>query len=143
MTRLSTTTALKALLAVGGALIIAGCGSRTSSSGSEDNRPGGGAGLNGLSLGNCLIDENWIVQPSETTLDGTSDTGVPFTINIYKSVDAAKQAAGTSKSKEQLGVAVVTYKGTPTPYKGGGEAGKTSSQESATIEKCIKQAQGS
>ena len=56
------------------AALLAGCGGGgSSSSGSSGGTPNGGGGVNGISVGNCLNeDENFLVQPSETQLDGQS-----------------------------------------------------------------------
>ena len=143
MTRLTRTTALLALLAFLG-LVAAGCG--RSSSGSSaggsglGNRPNGGGGVNGVSVGNCLIDDEFIVQPSQTQIDGTSPAGVGFSLAFYSSPAAAAKAAGT-KAKETTAVvenAVVDFKGNPSPYQGAPPA-KISAKELREIKTCIDQ----
>ena len=45
--------------------VLAGCGSKGGSSPGTANEPTGGGGVNGISVGNCLNeDENFLVQPS-------------------------------------------------------------------------------
>jgi hypothetical protein len=74
--------------------VLAGCGSKGGSSPGTANEPTGGGGVNGISVGNCLNeDENFLVQPSANALDGQSPGGVTFTLTFYKDEAAAKAAA--------------------------------------------------
>ena len=138
MTRLTRTTALLALLAFLG-LVAAGCGSGGGGS-NLGNRPNGGGGVNGVSVGNCLIDDEFIVQPSQTQIDGTSPAGVGFSLIFYPSPAAATKAAGTKAKKTTAVVenAVVDFKGNPSPYQGAPPA-KISAKELREIKTCIDQ----
>ena len=75
------------------AALVAGCGGG-GGGGSSSGTPNGGGGVNGISVGNCLNeDEDFLVQPSQTTLDGQSPAGVSFTLTLYKDSAAAQAAA--------------------------------------------------
>src|SRR2546423_7098478 len=85
------------------AALLVGCGGGGgggSSSGGGSGGSSGGGGVNARSVGDCLnTDENFIVQPSETTLDGSSPAGVNFTLTFYKDNAAAKAAAAKKNKK--------------------------------------------
>ena len=86
-TPVSRLLVLAALVAV-----LAGCGSKGGSSPGTANEPTGGGGVNGISVGNCLNeDENFLVQPSSNALDGQSPGGVTFTLTFYKDGAAARR----------------------------------------------------
>jgi hypothetical protein len=129
------------------AAILAGCGGGGSSSSSSSGGtvPTGGAGVNGISVGNCLNeDENFLVQPSDTVLDGQSPAGVSFTLTFYKT-DAAAKAAAKKKNPKFTAVVplgVVDFKGNPSPFAGAPPA-KISSVELAAIKRCIEKAKSS
>jgi hypothetical protein len=119
------------------AVLVAGCGGGGGSSSS--GTPTGGGGINGITVGNCLNqDENFLVQPSDTTLDGQSPAGVSFTMTLYKSPAAAKAAFGKKNPKTTALVenAVIDFKGNPSPYTGAPPA-KISKVELAAIRRCI------
>jgi hypothetical protein len=125
------------------AAILAGCGSGGgSSSGSSSGTPNGGGGVNGISVGNCLnTDENFLVQPSQTVLDGQSPAGVSFTLTFYKT-DAAAKAAAAKKNPKFTAIVpngVVDFKGNPSPFAGAPPA-KISKVELAAIKRCIVKA---
>ena len=133
MTKLiSTPLALAALAA-----ILSGCGG--SSGGSSASGPNGGGGVNGISVGNCLNDnENFLVQPSQTKLDGQSPAGVSFTLTFFKDA-AAAQSAGAKKNKKTTSIVengVIDFRGNPSPYTGAPPA-KISSSELNAIKRCI------
>ena len=124
-------------LAVG----VAGCG------GGGGKKSSGGAGtvdtskVNGITIGNCLNTQDFLVQPSQTELDGQSPAGVVFQMKLYPSV-AAAQAAAKSKNPKTTAVVdngVVDFKGNPSPYAGAPPA-KISKTELDAIKACIEKA---
>jgi hypothetical protein len=123
-------------------VFVAGCGNGGGSGGATP--PNGGGGVNGISVGNCLNgDENFLVQPSETTLDGQSPAGVSFTMKLYKD-DAAAKTAAAKKSKKTTAIvenAVIDFKGNPSIYAGAPPA-KISRVELAAIKRCIDKSRG-
>jgi len=122
------------------AALLAGCGGGgSSSSSSKSGVPTGGGGVNGITVGNCLNDdENFLVQPSETVLDGQSPAGVSFTLTLYKDAAAAKAAAAKKNKKFTALVenGVIDFKGNPSPFAGAPPA-KISKVELAAIKRCI------
>jgi hypothetical protein len=122
-------------------VVLAGCGSSGGSS-SSSGKPTGGGGVNGISVGNCLNeDENFLVQPSQTKLDGQSPAGVSFTLTFYKT-NAAAAAAFKKKSPKTTSLVengVIDFKGNPSLYKGAPPA-KISKVELANIKTCIDNA---
>jgi hypothetical protein len=138
MTKLLAPLTILAALAV----ILAGCGGGGgggSSSGSSGGSSSSGSGTNGVTIGNCLNeDENFLVQPSDTVVDGQSPAGVSFTMRLYKDPAAAK-AAYTKKNPKTTALvenAVVDFRGNPSPYQGAPPA-KISKVELAAIRRCI------
>jgi hypothetical protein len=129
------------------AALTAGCGGGGSSSGGGGGAPAGGeptggGGINGISVGNCLNDdENFLVQPTGNALDGQSPAGVVFTLTFYKDAAAAK-AVAAKKSKKTTALVengVVDFRGNPTPYAGAPPA-KISQVELGAIKRCIDKA---
>ena len=122
------------------AALLAGCGGGgSSSSSSKSGVPTGGGGVNGITVGNCLNDdENFLVQPSQTVLDGQSPAGVSFTLTLYKDAAAAKAAAAKKNKKFTALVenGVIDFKGNPSPFAGAPPA-KISKVELAAIKRCI------
>jgi hypothetical protein len=119
------------------AIAVAGCSSG-GSSGSGEETTAGGKGVSGISVANCLNLEDFLVQPSETTLTGTSPGGVSFSLVFYKTNQAAK-AAFEKKDKKTTALAenaVIDFKGNPSPYAGAPPA-KISKTELDVIAKCI------
>lgn len=138
------TPPLLALLAV--AVIAAGCGggggSGNAGGGKKGQAPNGGKGANGISVGNCLnIDDDFLVQPSQTSVDGQSPGGVTFTLTLYPTPTAAKAAAAKKNPKTTAVVenGVVDFRGNPSPYAGAPPA-KISKVELADIKTCIDKA---
>jgi hypothetical protein len=137
-----------ALVLAASAAVTAGCGGGGggSSSGGATNASGlptGGGGVNGTSVGNCLNEEDFLVQPSPNSVDGQSPAGVVFTLTFYKDAAAAK-AVAAKKSKKTSAVVengVVDFRGNPTPYAGAPPA-KISKVEVAAIKGCIDKARG-
>jgi hypothetical protein len=127
--------------------VLAGCGGGSGSSGGANTSAAanGGGGVNGISVGNCLNgDENFLVQPSQTVLDGQSPAGVSFTLTFYKDA-AAAQAAAVKKSKKTTAIVengVIDFKGNPSPYAGAPPA-KISSSELNAIKRCIDKTKAS
>jgi hypothetical protein len=123
-------------------VVLAGCGG--SSGSTSSGLPQGGGGVNGISVGNCLNgDENFLVQPSQTVLDGQSPAGVSFTLTFYKDA-AAAQAAAATKSKKTSAVVengVIDFRGNPSIYEGAPPA-KISPSELAAIKRCINETKG-
>jgi hypothetical protein len=126
------------------ALAAAGCGGGGSSSaggggGGGDERPSGGGGLNGISLGNCLIDENWLIQPSQTELDGQTEDGSNVHIVIYKDkAEATKKATGV-KGAFPVDRVVVTFIGNRSPYEPGKQLPAGNKAAVDTIKTCVNQ----
>ncbi len=116
------------------AVILAGCGggSKSSSGGSSSG------GTNGIEIGNCLNDANFLVQPDATSVNGQSPAGVGFTLTLYKSAAAAKAAAAKKNPKTTALTdnGVVDFHGNVSPYKGAPPA-KISKVELAAIKTCI------
>jgi hypothetical protein len=131
--------AMNRLLAIGvlglGSLAFAGCGG---SGGASDNRPKVGGQLIGGVL-NCLYDDNWLAQPGDADqIIGTSDGGVTFALTFYPTPEDAKKKVGKG---EVIDNAVVKYNVSSFQQAGGNESDKvTPTTESATIKKCIDQA---
>jgi hypothetical protein len=119
-------------------VVVAGCGGGGGSS-SSSGTPNGGGGVNGISVGNCLNgDENFLVQPSQTVLDGQSPAGVSFTLTFYKT-NAEAQAVAAKKSNKTTAVVengVIDFKGNPSAYAGAPPA-KISTSELNAIKRCI------
>jgi hypothetical protein len=128
------------------AVLLAGCGggggSSSSGGGGGGGTSSGGGGISGITVGNCLNgDENFLVQPSETTLDGMSPAGVSFTMTLFKDPAAAKAVFAKKNPKTTALVenAVIDFKGNPSPYQGAPPA-KISRVELAAIRRCIDKA---
>ena len=122
------------------AVAVAGCSSGGRSGGADTGGGPKGTGVSGISVANCLNLEDFLVQPSETTLDGTSPGGVSFSLHFYKT-EAAAKAVYEKKDKKTTAItenAVVDFKGNPSPYAGAPPA-KISQKELKVIERCIKQ----
>ena len=125
------------------AALVAGCGSSGSSSsggggGSNSGVPSGGGGVNGISVGNCLNDEDFLVQPSQKVLDGQSPAGVNFTLTLYNDAAAAKAAFDKKNPKTTALVenGVIDFRGNPSIFAGAPPA-KISQSERSAIKKCI------
>ena len=135
-------TTLTFLLALA-ALVVAGCSSGGTSAGGdsgETSKPTGGGEISGIAVSNCLINEDFLVQPSESSITGTSPGGVSFELRFYKDEDAAK-AVYEKKDKKTTALtenAVVDFKGNPSPYEGAPPA-KISQKELKIIKRCIDQ----
>jgi hypothetical protein len=136
-----TTPVTRLILFAALVVILAGCGSKGSSPGTA-NEPTGGGGVNGISVGNCLNeDENFLVQPSTNALDGQSPGGVTFTLTFYDDEAAAKAAAAKKNAKFTAVVenGVVDFRGNPSIYEGAPPA-KISQVELQAIQRCIDKA---
>ncbi len=124
------------LVLLAAAAILAGCGGGgKSSSGSG----GGAANVSGIDVGNCLNqDENFLVAPTETAVEGQSPGGVSFTLTLFKT-NAAAAAAAKKKNPKTTAVvedAVIDFRGNPSPYAGAPPA-KIGKTELAAIRRCI------
>lgn len=123
------------------AAILAGCGGGSSGSGGSSSSGvyNGGGGVNGISVGNCLNDdENFLVQPSQKVLDGQSPAGVNFTLTLYKN-NAAAAAEYKKKSPKTTSLVengVIDFKGNPSIFAGAPPA-KISKTELNAIKRCI------
>jgi hypothetical protein len=125
------------------AALLAGCGGGGGSS-PKSGVPNGGGGVNGITVGNCLNDdENFLVQPSQTVLDGQSPAGVSFTLTLYKDAAAAKAAAAKKNKKFTALVenGVIDFKGNPSANAGALPA-KISKVELNAIRRCMDKAKG-
>ena len=125
------------------AVVLAGCGGGGGSSSGGSGGGGGGGdktAASGIDIGNCLNQNyDFLVQPSETTLDGQSPAGVSFTMVLYKDA-AAAQAAYKKKNPKTTSLVengVVDFKGNPSIYAGAPPA-KISKIELANIKSCIE-----
>jgi hypothetical protein len=132
------------------AVLAAGCGGGSSNgqsagtgtsggSGTDTNGvPIGGGGVNGISVGNCLNNEDYLVQPSQTTVDGQSPGGVNFSLIFYATNAKAKAAAAKKNPKTTALVenAVIDFKGNFSPYVGAPPA-KISQKDITAIKGCI------
>ena len=134
MTKLTAPILILAAFAV----ILAGCGggSKSSSGGSTGGSSSGGT--NGVEIGNCLNDANFLVQPDATSVNGQSPAGVGFTLTLYKTPAAAAAAAAKKNPKTTALTdnGVVDFHGNVSPYKGAPPA-KISKVELAAIKSCI------
>jgi hypothetical protein len=132
MTKLTPLLVLAAL-----AVILAGCGGGGSKS-SSGSGGGNGGGTNGIAIGNCLNDQDFLVQPETKTVNGQSPAGVSFTLLLYKDAAAAKASAAKKNPKTTAVVenGVVDFHGNVSPYKGAPPA-KISKVELAAIRSCI------
>jgi hypothetical protein len=124
------------------AVATVGCGggggsSSNSSGGGGGNRPTGGAGINGISLGNCLSDENWLIQPSQTELDGQTPDGSNVHIVTYKSAAVATKKATGVKGAFPVRSVVITFIGNKSPYEPGKALPKGNRGAVNTIKKCV------
>ena len=122
-------------------VILAGCGGggKGASGGTSTAAGGGGGTVDGVTVGNCLNeDENFLVQPTGNAVDGQSPGGVGFTLTFYPTVAAAKAAIPKSAAKTSAVVenGVVDFHGNPSPYEGAPPA-KISKVELAAIKRCI------
>ena len=126
------------------AALLTGCGGGGGSSSSKSGVPTGGGGVNGITVGNCLNDdENFLVQPSQTVLDGQSPAGVSFTLTLYKNAAAAKAAAAKKNKKFTALVenGVIDFKGNPSANAGALPA-QISKVELNAIRRCMDKAKG-
>ncbi len=127
-----------------GAALLAGCGGGGGGGGTQagGNRPNGGGGVNGISLGNCLIDENWLVQPSQDSVDGQTPDGSNVHITLYASPAEATKSATGKKGAVPIESAVVTFTANPTPYAPGESLPKANQRAVDTVGTCVKSLQG-
>jgi hypothetical protein len=97
--------------------------------------------VNGITVGDCLNTNDFLVQPSINVLDGQAPSGVVFTLTFYKTNAAAKAAAAKKNPKTTALVdfGVIDFKGNPSIYKGAPPA-KISNVELDAIKTCIDQA---
>jgi hypothetical protein len=121
------------------AVILAGCGGGSKSSSGTSGGGSTGGGTNGIAIGNCLNDANFLVQPETSLVDGQSPAGVSFTLKLYPTQAAAKAAAAKKDPKTSALVdnGVVDFHGNVSPYKGAPPA-KISKVELAAIKTCIE-----
>ncbi len=129
------TTPLLVLAALVGVLSGCGGGGGKSAGGTTSS---GGKGANGISVGNCLNDQDFLVQPNQTSVDGQSPAGVSFTLTFYKDAAAAKAVAAKKNPKTTALVesGVVDFRGNASPYEGAPPA-KISKVELNAIKDCI------
>jgi hypothetical protein len=135
MTKLLAPILALAVLAV----VLAGCGGGGSSSGGGGGGGSSASAVNGITVGNCLNDdENFLVQPQTGLVDGQSPAGVSFTLTFYKDAAAAKAVYDKKNPKTTALVenGVVDFKGNPSPYEGAPPA-KISKVELAAIKRCM------
>lgn len=94
--------------------------------------------MNGISVGNCLNNEDFLVQPSQKVLDGQSPAGVNFTLTLYKDAATAKAVFDKKNPKTTALVenGVIDFRGNPSIFAGAPPA-KISQSEKGAIKKCI------
>jgi hypothetical protein len=141
------------LLLVVVAVLAAGCGSSGGGGGGQasgttgggsgtdtNGIPNGGGGVNGISVGNCLNNQDYLVQPSQNAIDGQSPGGVNFSLIFFKTSAAAKAAAAKKNPKTTSLVenAVIDFKGNFSAYTGAPPA-KISQKDITAIKSCIDQ----
>jgi hypothetical protein len=135
-------TSILILFAV--AALLAGCGGGGGSSSNSATGTIDSSKLNGVTVGDCLNqEEDFLVQPSQTVLDGMSPAGVNFTLTLYPTAAAAK-TAGSKKNPKTTAIVedgVIDFHGNPSPYAGAPPA-KISPVELAAIKRCIDKAKG-
>lgn len=132
------------LLLVGVAALLAGCGGGSKSSGGPSpTATVDTSKVNGITIGNCLNGQDFLVQPSQTVLDGQSPAGVNFAMTLYPTIAAAEHAYKKKNPKTTARVdnGVVDFKGNPSPYQGAPPA-KISKSELAAIRQCMAKANG-
>jgi len=142
---------LPVLILAAVAVVLAGCGSSGGGGGASSRGGGGGGGgtpttggsgggVNGVAIGNCLNDQaDFLVQPSESSVEGESPAGVSFTLTLYKTA-AAAQAAAKKKNPKTTSVVdngVIDFQGNLSPYAGAPPA-KISQKELHDIKTCIE-----
>jgi hypothetical protein len=123
--------------ALAAAALVSGCGGGSSSGTPDDNRPTGGGGLNGISLANCLTDENWLVAPSEGQIEGLSPAGAPVTVQIFASAGAAKSVAAGKAHQRTAGRAVVSFQAEATSSNLPDEPGKVDPAAVRIVAACV------
>jgi hypothetical protein len=125
-------------LVVALSLAASGCGG---GGGASDKRPKVGGQFIGGVL-NCLYDDNWLAQPGEANqIIGTSESGVTFRLTFYPTTEKAEAADKKAKGEHELiETGVVEYNLPGFQQAGGGSQGVKPTTESATIKKCIDQA---
>jgi hypothetical protein len=123
------------------AVMLSGCGggggSSSSSSGGSSGS-GSKSATDGIAVGNCLNDQDFLVQPETKLVNGQSPAGVSFTLTLYATPAAAKAAAAKKNPKTTAVVenGVVDFHGNVSPYQGAPPA-KISKAEIASIKTCI------
>jgi hypothetical protein len=132
MTKLTTPLLVLAALVA----VLSGCGGGGGKSAGGTTSSGKGA--NGISVGNCLNDQDFLVQPNLTSVDGQSPAGVSFTLTFYKDAATAKAVAAKKNPKTTALVesGVVDFRGNVSPYQGAPPA-KISKVELNAIKDCI------
>jgi hypothetical protein len=123
-------------------MLAVGCGGGSGGSGAAtheqasavDKRPIIGGQLLGNTT-NCLIDENWLVQPQDNEIQGTSAAGLQFTMHFYPSVGEAKKHGG--KKKVVVENAVFDYGATGGQNIGVNITTTALTTETKTIKKCL------
>ena len=121
------------------AVILSGCGGGGGSSSSGGSSGSGSkSATDGIAVGNCLNDQDFLVQPETKLVNGQSPAGVSFTLTLYETPAAAKAAAAKKNPKTTAVVenGVVDFHGNVSPYQGAPPA-KISKAEIASIKTCI------
>jgi hypothetical protein len=124
-----------ALAGFAGAAGAAGCGSKGGASATTTVRPVIGGAEVGKTT-NCLIDAEWLLQPGDNNIVGTSDKGVNFRISFYGSSAEARHHAG--KKKVVLGNTVVDYGYDSGQAIGVGQGSGKPTTETAVIKRCLR-----
>ncbi len=98
----------------------------------------GCGGTSHVTLAGCLNDAGFLVTSSGSKVDGTSPSGVAFTLRTYRTPAAAKQAARSLDPRTTAVVAsgVVDFRGNPDPK------AALSPDELRTARSCLGKVQG-
>ncbi|HST16364.1 MAG TPA: hypothetical protein VLK36_01765 [Gaiellaceae bacterium] len=95
-------------------------------------------GTSHTTVADCLNDAGFLVSGSGTVVRGTSPAGVGFTLRLYATPAAAKQAAERLEpaTTVRLGSAVVDWRGNPSP------SARLSGVELGSVSRCAGRAGG-
>jgi hypothetical protein len=121
------------ILVLAALAVLAGCG------GSSPGAASAGRAVDGITVAGCLNDrEHFLVQSSQSALEGQSPAGVSFTLTLYKTNAAAAAAfAGKSpKTAARVENGVLDVQGNP-PLSPGGPPARLSKSELDAVKRCI------
>ena len=90
-----------------------------------------------MTVGGCLNDAGFLVTSSGTKVEGTTPSGVAFTLTVYPSAAAAMRAASRldPRTTAVAGAGVVDSHGNPNP------GASVSAADLATMRECLRKAE--